>query len=145
MQHSRAYLDGKYNILDPYAARNGVRLEIWHGWTVAQQPAKRAEYAERRAELQEAARRQFAEFRIFVADVDTNSRLPERLEAAIMRRLYANAAPLSDKNMFLSPKWENEASVCVSNACASRLLGLPERLCPSHRSLGRRQCRARWR
>ena len=120
MQHNRAYLNGDYhNILDPAQARNGVRSEIWHGWTVARQPAKRVEYAQRRAELQEAAQRQLAEFRIFVADVEPHNRMPDRLEAAIMNRLYADAAPLPDEGMFLAPRWEGETPVCVSNACAA--------------------------
>jgi hypothetical protein len=40
----------------------------------------------------------------------------------------ADAAPLPDKGMFLAPKLKGEAPVCIANACASRLLGLPERL-----------------
>jgi hypothetical protein len=123
LEHDRAYLKGKYNILDPAQARNGVRSEIWHGWTVARQPAKQAEYAERRAELQEAARRQLAAFRIFVA----GNHMPERLEAAIMKWLYADTVPLPDKNMFLA-RLKGEAPICIANACASRLLGLPESL-----------------
>ena len=54
--------------------------------------------------------------------------MPARLEAAIMNRLYAEAAPLPDKGMFLAPKWESEAPICVSNACSNPLIGLPERL-----------------
>lgn len=128
MQHNRAYLSGDYNILDPVQARNGVRSELWHGWTVARQLAKRAEYAERRAELQEAAQRQLAEFRIFVAEVEPHDRMRDRLEAAIMNRLYADAAALPDKGMFLASRLKGEAPVCVTNACANRLLGLPEKL-----------------
>ena len=95
----------------------------------------------RKAELQGAARRELAEIRVFVADVESASkpigggqrqeeqkRARQRLEAAIMNRLYAGAAPLPDKGMFLAPRNEGEPPINVLNVCASKLHGLPERL-----------------
>ena len=64
----------------------------------------------REAELQDAARRQLAEMRLFVADIESPSkpmgvgqgqkeqkRVRQRFEAAIMKRLYDDGALLPDK------------------------------------------------
>jgi hypothetical protein len=74
MEHSLEYMVGRYNILDPIIldpiqAKNGVRSELWQGWLwQAKKPERIAEWEMRKAELQDAARRQLAEFRIFVTE-----------------------------------------------------------------------------
>jgi hypothetical protein len=125
-EHTRRYLSGDYTILDVAQANLGLRAEVWHGWGWT--PAKRAAFAERRTDIEAAARRQLAEFRVFVTEVDLPERTPERLEAAIMNSLYAQAAPLPDPGMQLSPRRNGEAPIFVVNACAEKLHGLPDRL-----------------
>ena len=128
-EHTRLYLSGDYTVLDVAQLKNGVRSEIWHGW--GWNAAKRAEFAERRSEIEEAAQRQLAACRVFATDVALRGRVPERLEAAIMNCLYAAPAPfcdVPDKGMMLAPKWDSEEPICVRNACGSKLHGLPERL-----------------
>lgn len=125
-KHTSHYMSGDYTILDAAQAKNGIRFEIWHGWGWT--TTKRAEYEQRRAELRDAARQQLAEFRIFVADVGPQKRTRERLEAAIMKRLYADGAPLPDRGMYLAPRRNNEEPISVLNACASTLYGLAEQL-----------------
>ena len=91
-QHSREYLRGAYNVLDAAQAQNGVRSEIWHGWSYWR--AHGDEFAARQSEIQAAAKRQLAAFRVFVADVESQGRAPQRLEAAIMGGLYVTSALL---------------------------------------------------
>jgi hypothetical protein len=114
--------------LDVAQLKNGVRSEVWHGW--GWNAAKRAEFAARRSEIEEAARRQRTAFRVFVTGVDPRGRVPERLEAAIMNCLYAAPAPICDvpdKGMMLAPKRDSEVPISVLNACGSKLHGLLER------------------
>jgi hypothetical protein len=104
---------------------------VWRGWGEARKPERRAEWETRKAELQNAARRELAEIRVFVAEVGSQNRAPERLEAAIMIRLYAAPAPfcdVPDKGMFIAPRLPGEEPITVLNACASKLHCLPERL-----------------
>ena len=127
VEHTREYMASRYTILDPIEARNGVRSEVWHGWGEARKPERRAEWETRRVELQGAARQQLAEFRVFVADVQPK-RVQERLEAAIMNRLYCDGAPLPDRGMFRAPRLEGEEPISIRNTCTSKLYGLPEQL-----------------
>ena len=67
-EHTRAYLDGTYTLFDMDALRRGIRCEVWHGfWTRKRSPEKQQEYDRRRLELETAAQRQLAAFRVFAA------------------------------------------------------------------------------
>ncbi len=131
-EHTRRYLNGEYNVLDTEAASRGERKEMWHGWGYAR--AHRDEFEAQREAIQNAARRQLASFRLFVADPDVAGgglRLRERLEAGIMDSLYQQPPPvcdLPDRNMFLARRLAGEPPVLIRSACSSVLQGLPEKL-----------------
>lgn len=124
-QHAREYRRGEYTVLDVDRAQAGVRSEIWHGWGWT--PEKRAEYARREAEIQLAVTRELAALRIFVSN-DLPQRERRRLEGAIIRRLYADDAPLPDRGMFAHRAFNHEAPIAVVNVCEGKLIGLPERM-----------------
>ena len=124
-EHTRKYLSGDYTILDPASAAQGKRIEHWHGW--GWNPDKRAEYADRRTELQSRALEQLRGFRVFAAAPLTEPRLLERVEAAVMKSVYASTTPvcdLADRGMQLSGRWQSEELMIVRNLCESRLYGL---------------------
>ena len=128
-EHTMKYLSGDYTILDMSAMKHGVRKEIWHGWGWT--PEKHKEYERRESELVNAAIKQLAAFRIFVADVGKEPRILERLEAAIMNTLYKDASPfcdIPDKGMMLAPRWELENPITVFMRCAVKLYGIPQQL-----------------
>lgn len=127
-EHTKCYLAGGYTVLDIAMLQRGWRQEIWHGWGYAR--SHRAEFAEREVEIRAAAKRQMAGFRVFVAHVD-DRRVRERLEAAIMHCLYLVPSALClipDRGMRLSPRRPSEVPITLSNACDSRLYGLPDQL-----------------
>ena len=128
-EHTRKYLRGDYTILDMSDIKHGVRKEIWHGWGWT--PEKRKEYERRKSQLVEAARKQLAAFRIFVADVGKEPRILERFEATIMNTLYKDPSPfcdIPDKGMMLAPRWESESPITVSMRCIMKLYGIPQHL-----------------
>ena len=128
-EHTLKYTSGDYTVLDIDAMRRGERVEVWHGWGWT--PEKRAEFDKRKATILDAARRQLAGFRIFVANIGDQPRILERLEAAIMGWLYQQPSPLCDipdRGMMLAPRRETEAAVVVRNSCAAAIHGLPARI-----------------
>jgi hypothetical protein len=131
-EHTHRYLNGEYNVLDMEAARAGVRREVWHGWGYAR--AHRDEFESRKIEIQDAVRRQLAGLRIFVADPSaggTDSRLRERLEAAIMDSLYQQPSPicdLPDRGTLQLWRRADEVPVLIRNQSPSLLHGLPAEL-----------------
>jgi hypothetical protein len=124
-EHTRKYISGDYTVLDIAAVGQGLRKEIWHGWGWS--PEKRSEFDIRRLEILDAAQKQLMGFRIFVTSVD-QPRIRERIEAAIMKWLYQQPAPLCDipdKGMFLSPRRYKEQPFIVKNITDVYLYGLP--------------------
>ncbi len=93
-EHTRGYMNGEYNVLDPSEVKRGVRKEIWHGWEYAR--TQRNLFEERKSEIQQAVKKQLAMFRIFVADVGNQPRLFERIEAAIMDHQAQLPSPFCD-------------------------------------------------
>lgn len=128
-EHNRKYKRGEYNVLDINALTQGVRKEIWHGWGWT--PAKRLEFEERKDLILDSVQKQLKNFRIFVTDIGTGTRILERLEAAIMNNLYKQPPPfcdIPDKGMHLSPCRSSEVSLTVRNSCDSLIYGLPNQL-----------------
>ena len=128
-EHTRKYMSGDYTVLDIAAMQQGIRKEIWHGWGWS--PEKRADFEKQRQEILNAAREQLQGFRIFAADVGTEPRILERLEASIMNNLYEQPSPfcdIPDRGMMLSPRWDSEAPIITENRCTVRLYGLPVHL-----------------
>jgi hypothetical protein len=127
-EHTREYVSGRYTILDPDAVASGVRTEIWHGWAEARRPEPVAEFAARRDELVCAAHRQLAAFRVFVAALPAEARLPNRVEAGIMNALYSAQPPfcdIPDRGMHLSRRRASEQPVRVHHRCSHTLHALP--------------------
>lgn len=131
-QHTPYYKNGIYTLFDMNMMRKGHRQEIWHGFYWKDKPLnKQLEFTNRRAELQYAAQVQMSTYQIFVARFDTGRRFLERMEAAIMQRLYAQAKPLSDvpdKGMRLTPRRPSEMYITVENVTSVVLHGLPPRM-----------------
>lgn len=126
-EHTRHYMNGDYNVLDLTAVQQGIRKEIWHGWGYARK--HRDEFEEQKSKILEAVRRQLAGFRIFVADVGTERRLLERIEASIMNHLSQQPSPYSDvpdKGMMLAPRWNDEPPMFMNSRSKAKLNGLPE-------------------
>jgi hypothetical protein len=128
-EHTLHYMNGDYTVLDVDAIQRGIRKEIWHGWGYARE--HREEFEERKSTILQAVRKHLAALRVFVAEVDIKSRIPERIEAAIMNNLYQQPSPfcdIPDKGVFLSPRRESESPIVIKNNCTVVLHGLPSRL-----------------
>jgi hypothetical protein len=129
-EHTRRFLNGEYTVLDTGAASRAERKEVWHGWGYAR--AHRHEFEARREAIQDAARRQLASYRIFVADPEiavAGMRLRDRLEAGIMDSLYQQPPPICDfpdRGMFLARRRAEEPPVLIRSVCSSVLYGLSE-------------------
>jgi hypothetical protein len=109
--------------------RLGIRKVIWNGfWTSKRPPDREREYVLRKTEIDNAVRNQLLGFRIFTANIGTQPRLMERLEAAIMDILYKQPSPfcdIPDRGMSLAPRWESEPPIAVTSKSTVTLHGLP--------------------
>uniref|UniRef100_A4SCB1 GIY-YIG nuclease family protein n=1 Tax=Chlorobium phaeovibrioides (strain DSM 265 / 1930) TaxID=290318 RepID=A4SCB1_CHLPM len=128
-EHSRSFMNGKYTILEPSEAERGVRKEIWHGWGYAR--THRDLFEANKLEFQQAARQMLARLRIFVADVGTEDRVLERIEASIMNMLYRQPSPycdIPDRGMKLTPRRTDEPGMLMISHSRVTIHGLPTNL-----------------
>jgi hypothetical protein len=123
LEHTRAYLNGDYNIIEIESAQQGIRKVLWKGWGWT--PEKRADYTARQAEITSFAKHLMMESSIFIIDMGITPRLLERMEAAIANLYYQQSDPLFDRGMFLMPRWENEEPIISSIQTGCKLYGLP--------------------
>jgi len=128
-EHTKKYINGEYNVLDLQFAQKGIRKEIWHGWGYARE--HRDEFEFRKKEIIEGVHKELTGFPIFIAELENQPRIHERLEAAIMNQLYQMAPPIClipDRGMQLSPRWASEEPIFVKNNRLVVLYGLPDDL-----------------
>ena len=119
-------MNGEYNVLDLNEVARGKRKEIWHGCGYARE--NREEFEDRDKMILDAVRKQLSEFRVFVSDIGTEPRLPERIEAVIMHHLSRQPPPfcdIPDKGMMLAPRWKDEKPLTIKNLSKVRQYGLP--------------------
>lgn len=128
-EHTHKYFRGEYTILDPKAMTQGKRLEIWHGWGWTSEKRELFEIGQQ--PIRAAVDKQLQESRIFVADITSEGRILERLEASIMKGLYNQTSPICDipdRGMQLSSRWQYELPIAVKISASEKIYGLPVEL-----------------
>jgi hypothetical protein len=129
-QHDRLYRNGTYSIFDHDEFAAGRRVVVWPGfWMKKSRPRELSEdFVNRGDEIRAATERWLDGYRVFVARVDAEKRIKQRLEAGLMSA-FMNADPpacdMPDKGMSLSSRWPWESPIRVKNISTERILGLP--------------------
>jgi hypothetical protein len=127
-QHTSAYKNGKYTILDVDSATKGVRKEIWHGWEYYK--SHKDEFKSQKKDLTDFIDRQLDAFKIFIVEVN-DKRKRERIEGSIMSNVYSSKEPwadLTDRGMRLLPRYNNEMPILIKNKFPNKLYGVLETL-----------------
>jgi len=131
LEHRRGYLSGAYTMLDINEMRKGNRKEIWHGmWAGYDSPERKAEFLERKDELQAVAEDQMDSLQIFVAE-EQDKRIQERVEAAIVSTLYEAKPPycdLPDRGTLRMPRREDEQPLVFINQSNHHFVNLADRM-----------------
>jgi hypothetical protein len=129
-QHDRLYWDGTYSIFDHDAFAAGKRKKVWPGFWMkkSQSPELREDFILRASEIKAATKRWLDGYRVFVAPIDLEKRIRQRLEAGLMAAFMKAEPPacdMTDTGMSLSSRWPWEATIHVRNVATDRILGLP--------------------
>jgi hypothetical protein len=129
-EHIEAYRTGVYTIFDAKSFQQGKRVKVWHGfWFRKRTDEMEDEFLARCQKIESATEELLLTFRIFLAPLETEKRILERLEAAIMNVLYSGVGAVSslpDRGMALSPRRLNEKPFLAYSTATVCLHGLPE-------------------
>ena len=127
-QHTRAYMNGSYTILDIGLAKQGFRQELWHRWSYARE--NKHLFYENKDYLVSAIHEELSAYRLFTASV-AEKRKRERIEFSIMHNAYHSRMPwadLVDGGMHLIGRSNYQAPVLIKNNCLCKIYGLADSL-----------------
>lgn len=127
-QHTREYKKGNYTILNVESAKEGIRKEIWHGWSYAKKNID--QFNLHKDDMLLAVDKELAAYRLFTASV-SDKRKRERIEFSIMHHVYGSKEPWSDLvdgGMYLIGRSNYDIPVIINNKCMHKIYGLAESL-----------------
>jgi hypothetical protein len=133
LQHVQSYLNGFYRIFDPEEFAAGRKVLLWGGmWkTDRREPKLICDFIDRQAELAPKIIMFLKQFRIFLAPIDEDKRIIERVEAEIARSLNQHeglVGAFQDKDVRYRPTRLNEQQFRAVLNFSQPVLGLSEEL-----------------
>lgn len=133
LQHVQSYLNGFYRVFDPEAFEKGEKILIWGGmWkTDRREPKLICDFIDRQPELAPKILLLLKQFRIFLAPVNEEKRIIERLEAEIARSINQQegiVGRFQDNDIRYRPTKPNEQQLRVVMTSSQQIMGLNEEL-----------------
>jgi hypothetical protein len=133
MQHTQYYLNGFYRVYDPKEFVKGSKSLIWGGmWKTGRKgPDTMLEFLNQYTELSTEIDKFLKAFRIFLAPLDSERRIRQRIEAAINSRLCEQpgiVGSFQDKDIKYLPKRADEDAILVRINSHEPILGLANEL-----------------
>jgi hypothetical protein len=131
LQHVQSYLNGFYRIFDPEEFVKGRKVLLWGGmWkTDRREPKLISDFIDRQTELAPKILLQLKRFRIFLAPIDEDKRIIERVEAEIARSLNQQEGLIGgfqDKDVRYRPTRPNEQRFKVIMTFSNPIMGLSQ-------------------
>jgi hypothetical protein len=130
--HTKHYMCGVYNILDPEKAEAGKRVKRWqwvgYGGYSSERWARLNDFLENYPKNAQQVYAQLQAMRVFIAPLPTDRRVLARIEGAIMKILYNGSEivrALPDPGMSLSARRPSEKPFVVKYTGNVRFHGLP--------------------
>jgi len=98
VEHTQNCLNGLYRIYDPSRFAEGAKVLVWDGMWKKEysKPARMQEFMNRYLELAPVINKYLRQFRIFVAPLDAEERIRQRIEGAIADRLREQLGIIGD-------------------------------------------------
>lgn len=131
-EHLKEYLSGEYGINDPVEMKKGSRMRIWDG---LYRGANIEDFIKKHDQLFPKLVHMLNIYRIYVAQLDCETRLLERIEAAIAENLFNQDGAVGDfqepdaHTHYIKIKRKSDERIeLVKLKCPKTLLGLPQTL-----------------
>jgi hypothetical protein len=133
LQHVQSYLDGFYRVFDPEEFARGRKVLLWGGmWkTDRREPKLICDFINGHVELAPKILKFIEQFRIFLAPIEGDKRVRERLEAEIAKSLNQQGHLISsfqDKDVRYRPTRPTEQQFKVVMTFPKSIMGLSDEL-----------------
>ena len=130
-QHFEKHTSGAYHLYEPREFSRGRKVALWHGMYGPDRELSLLGFIRRLPELAPVIADLAQMYRFYVAPLECEKRLRERIEAAIASYLYEQtglAGEFQDKGIVYHGRKSNEEPVQVLIRCNAHLIDLPESL-----------------
>ena len=129
IQHTRDYLSGLYRVYEPHQFAEGKKILVWNGmWKPGTRgPHQMLEFLNRYSKLSPIICEFLGQLRIFVAPLNVEKRIRQRIEAAIANRLYEQPGLIGkfqDDDIRYWPRRTGEKPFSVTMTSFEPILGL---------------------
>ena len=127
-EHLIQTMGGNYRISDPELLVEGEAKTVWNGLWRRDTRDRMLEYLERAEELAPLARRELQLTVVFVAPLEVDARIRQRIEAGIaleIRKRKESALTLLPDDIRYRPRRESEQLIRVEVRCPAHVHGLP--------------------
>jgi len=126
-EHTRDYLYGLYRIYDPHQFPKGAKILLWEGMWKPGTRDRIGEFLNRYSELAPLIYELLGLFRIFIAPLDAEKRIRQRIEGAIAHRLYQQpgiVGAFQENDIRYSRRRADEEPISVTMKFAEEIIGL---------------------
>jgi len=129
VEHTRNYLHGLYRVYDPDQFAEGKKKLVWGGmWKPGTKgPDVMLEFLNRYSELSSAIYEFLGQLKIFLAPIEVEKRIRERIEAAIADRLFTQPrliGKFQDNDIRYLPRRNSEEPISIKMVSFEPILGL---------------------
>lgn len=130
-EHTREYLSGLYRLYDPPSFAKGTKVLLWEGMWKPGTRDRMGEFLNQFSKLAPVIHELLRLFRIFIAPLDAESRIRQRIEAAVAHRLYQSPGLIGefqDQDIRYSPRRSDEKPISIKMSLSEPILGLGDEL-----------------
>jgi len=133
LQHVQSYLNGFYRVFDPEAFGKGEKILVWGGmWKKdRREPKLICDFIDKQAELAPKILLFLSQFRLFLAPMNEENRIVERIEAEIARSINQQdgiVGRFQDKDIRYRPTRPDEPQFKVAMTFSQQIMGLNQEL-----------------
>jgi hypothetical protein len=133
LQHVQSYLNGFYRVFNPKEFVRGRKVLVWGGmWkTDRRDPKLMSEFLERHSELAPKILKFIEQFRVFLAPIEADKRIRERLESEIARSLNVQEGIVSsfqDKDVRYDARRAKESPLKIAMSFPECIMGMEAEL-----------------
>lgn len=131
LEHFREHMSGGYHLYEPHEFCRGRKVLLWPGRYGADKELSLAVFLQKFQGLAPAIADLAALYRFYVAPLECEKRLRERIEAGLALHLYEQpgmVGEFQDRGIVYRPRWDSEEPVQALIRCEAHLVGVPESL-----------------
>lgn len=127
-EHFKEHFAGFYHLCSPTEFSQGEKIHLWNGMYGSTSEKSLTKFVNRYKELSNSMEELAKIYRFYLAPLQHERRILERIEGALAIYLYNQPGKIGEfqeKGVNYRPRWQTEEPLIAEFSSAEKLLGLP--------------------